>query len=308
MARGLTTSPRSLALNKVDRSTTKLTGQARQKLAKSQREAGRSRLGAAGESGSSPCSTRSLDASAREQVEDDGPGRADRMVADLKLAITGAPASSAGACSTLALGQGHEVRALTRRPQPARDGVTWIDGSLDRPEQPRAAGRRRRRASSTSPACINADAAGFEAGNVTGTAAMLDAAEQAGSPALRPCQLARRPRARAVDLRRDQGAVGGAGRRLAAVDFAIVRPPAVYGPGDRETLELFRMARRGLVLLPPEGRLSLIHVDDLARLLLALADPAAPSGLLIEPDDGRPGGWSHESSAGAGQRGRAAGS
>ena len=55
------------------------------------------------------------------------------------------------------------------------------------------------------------------------------------------------------------------------LDWAIVRPPAVYGPGDRETLELFRMAKRGLVLLPPEGRLSLIHVDDLARLLLALA-------------------------------------
>ena len=31
------------------------------------------------------------------------------------------------------------------------------------------------------------------------------------------------------------------------------------------------MAKRGLVLLPPAGRLSLIHVDDLARLLLALA-------------------------------------
>src|SRR4029078_11969889 len=75
--------------------------------------------------------------------------------------------------------------------------------------------------------------------------------------------------------------------------YAIVRPPAVYGPGDRETFELFRMAKRGIVLLPPEGRLSLIHVDDLARLLLALADKAAPAGLMVEPDDGRHGGWSH---------------
>ena len=75
---------------------------------------------------------------------------------------------------------------------------------------------------------------------------------------------------------------------------AIVRPPAVYGPGDKETLELFKMAKRGFVLLPPQGRLSLIHVDDLARLLLALADPASPKGLLVEPDDGRHRGWSHE--------------
>ena len=32
------------------------------------------------------------------------------------------------------------------------------------------------------------------------------------------------------------------------LDWAIVRPPAVYGPGDKETLELFKMAKRGLML------------------------------------------------------------
>jgi nucleoside-diphosphate-sugar epimerase len=53
------------------------------------------------------------------------------------------------------------------------------------------------------------------------------------------------------------------------------------------------MARRGQIFMPPKGRLSLIHVDDLARLLLACADENAPSKLLIEPDDGRAGGWSH---------------
>jgi nucleoside-diphosphate-sugar epimerase len=38
---------------------------------------------------------------------------------------------------------------------------------------------------------------------------------------------------------------------------------------------------------------SLIHVDDLARLLLALVEPGAPSNVLIEPDDGKAGGWTH---------------
>ena len=56
------------------------------------------------------------------------------------------------------------------------------------------------------------------------------------------------------------------------LDWVIVRPPAVYGPGDRETLELFKMAKLGLMLMPPAGRFSLLHVDDLARLLLALAE------------------------------------
>jgi nucleoside-diphosphate-sugar epimerase len=67
----------------------------------------------------------------------------------------------------------------------------------------------------------------------------------------------------------------------------------VYGPGDRETLDLFRAARMGLVPLPPKGRLSLIHADDLSRLLLALAEPQAPRQVLYEADDGRAGGWSH---------------
>ena len=79
----------------------------------------------------------------------------------------------------------------------------------------------------------------------------------------------------------------------------IVRPPAVYGPGDKETLELFRMAKAGLILLPPRGRLSLIHVDDLARLLLSLAERDSPEKEVIEPDDGRPDGWSHREFAAA---------
>ena len=77
------------------------------------------------------------------------------------------------------------------------------------------------------------------------------------------------------------------------LDWAIVRPPAVYGPGDKETLELFKMAKRGQIYLPPAGKLSLIHVDDLAQLLLALTGRGAPKKLVIEPDDGRAGGWTH---------------
>ena len=54
------------------------------------------------------------------------------------------------------------------------------------------------------------------------------------------------------------------------------------------------MAARGFVLLPPGGRLSVIHVDDLADLLLTLAntDPAT-TGKIYDADDARPNGWSH---------------
>ena len=141
---------------------------------------------------------------------------------------------------------------------------------------------------------INApDAAGFEAGNVAGTAAMLAAAERTGVKRfIHVSSLAAREPGLSL-----YGASKARSETLveqSPLSTAIVRPPAVFGPGDREMLELFKMAARGLVLLPPHGRLSVIHVDDLARLLLALIDPECPPRLLIEPDDGRANGWTHE--------------
>ena len=71
-----------------------------------------------------------------------------------------------------------------------------------------------------------------------------------------------------------------------------MRPPAVYGPRDSDMLELFRAARFGVVPVPPRGRTSIIHVDDLAECLLALGAQTG-SGDYVEPDDGHPNGYEH---------------
>jgi len=208
----------------------------------------------------------------------------------VKVALTGATGFVGGHLLELALGEGHTVRALTRRPQPSRAGVTWVEGALDDPAA-LAALVTGADAVIHVAGVINADAAGFEAGNVTGTAAMIRAAEEAGvGRFVHVSSLAAREPA--LSLYGASKARSEALVRASTLSSAIVRPPAVYGPGDRETLELFRMAKRGLVVLPPAGTLSLIHVNDLARLLLALA--ASEQSLLVEPDDGRPGGWTHE--------------
>ncbi|HEY5999602.1 MAG TPA: NAD(P)-dependent oxidoreductase [bacterium] len=65
------------------------------------------------------------------------------------------------------------------------------------------------------------------------------------------------------------------GARLRRV---VVRPPWVYGPGDRQTLALFRMAARGFFPRVRGGcmQISLVHVDDLVEaLVLAGASDAA---------------------------------
>jgi nucleoside-diphosphate-sugar epimerase len=212
------------------------------------------------------------------------------MVAALTLALTGATGFVGQHVLDLALDRGHRVRALTRRPQPPRDGVEWIDGALD---DTAALARLVDGADAVIHVAgvINApDAAGFEAGNVAGTAAMLAACAHAkvGRFVHVSSLAAREP---GLSLYGASKARSEALVAAAHVSSAIVRPPAVYGPGDRETLDLFKMANRGLVIHPPEGRLSLIHVDDLAALLVDLA--ASPHDLLVEPDDGRPMGWTH---------------
>ena len=59
----------------------------------------------------------------------------------------------------------------------------------------------------------------------------------------------------------------------ATLSVAVLRAPAVYGPGDRDLLPFFRLAQRGVLPLvgPPDRRLQLVHVRDLAEGLLAAA-------------------------------------
>ena len=95
------------------------------------------------------------------------------------LAITGGTGFVGGHLIDLAPA-GHSVRALTRRAQPDREGVTWVPGALDTPQSLdtlvdgtdvvlHVAG------------VVNApDRAGFVAGNITGTRAVVEAAERAG--------------------------------------------------------------------------------------------------------------------------------
>jgi nucleoside-diphosphate-sugar epimerase len=60
----------------------------------------------------------------------------------------------------------------------------------------------------------------------------------------------------------------------------ILRPSAVYGPRDRETLLMFRMIKRGLLFTPGRftRRFSLIHVDDLSAALIGFSEKENPSG------------------------------
>jgi uncharacterized protein YbjT (DUF2867 family) len=193
----------------------------------------------------------------------------------------------------LAAAEGHQLRALTRRPQPERAGVTWVEGALDKPE-------------SLSKLVEGADAVlhiagvinapdreGFAAGNIDGTRAMIAAARAAG---IRRFVQVSSLAAREPDLSSYGWSKAEADKLLMAsdLDWTIVRPPAIFGPRDQEMLELFRLAKWHAIPLPPAGgRMSVIAVEDLVRLLLLLPSSNALTREIVEPDDGTANGWDH---------------
>jgi uncharacterized protein YbjT (DUF2867 family) len=71
----------------------------------------------------------------------------------------------------------------------------------------------------------------------------------------------------------------------------IVRPPAIYGPGDTETLGLFQIAAQSPVLpvLSPMTRIAMIHVQDAAAKLVAFC--RRPVSGLVEISDVRRDGY-----------------
>jgi nucleoside-diphosphate-sugar epimerase len=214
------------------------------------------------------------------------------VVAAVKLALTGGTGFVGSRVLTLATASGLSVNALTRRFQPTMHGVNWIEGALESREAMQRLVEDANAVIHVAGVVNAPDEAGFIAGNVTGTLQLLAAATAAGVQRfVHVSSLA----AREPDLSL-YGRSKAQGEQLverSGLDWAIVRPPAVYGPGDREMLDLFKAARTGVMPLPPAGRLSAIHVDDLAGLLLALVQPAAPAKVIYEADDGRVGGYSH---------------
>ena len=195
-----------------------------------------------------------------------------------RLAVTGATGFVGAATLDAAIAGGMKINALTRKPTFPRRGVTWTPGELgDRESMVNAPNRK-----------------GFADGNVTGTMNVVDAMRRTG--------VRRIVHVSSLAAREPQLSDYGWSKELAerhvmasALDWTIVRPPAIYGPGDREMLDLFKMATKGFVMLPPGGRLSVIDVSDLARLLLALvADRGESLAQIYEVSDGTPEGLTHD--------------
>ncbi|TCU60823.1 nucleoside-diphosphate-sugar epimerase [Novosphingobium sp. PhB57] len=207
------------------------------------------------------------------------------------IALTGATGFVGQSLLDEAVAAGYDVRALARREQEPRPNVTWVRGEL-RDTGSLSELTRGAEAILHVAGVVNApDPAGYEAGNVAGTLNLIETAVAKG--------IRRFVFVSSLSAREPQLSAYGASKakaekllRASPLDWTIVRPPAIYGPRDKEMFELFRAARWGLVPVPKGGSASMIHVEDLARLLVALVPGGEDvTGKLFEPDDGKVHGW-----------------
>jgi nucleoside-diphosphate-sugar epimerase len=216
-------------------------------------------------------------------------------VSDL-VALTGATGFIGGAVARRLARAGWRVRALVR----SRAGEAALDAAVEPVQgalEDSDSLRRLVRGAGVIVHCAGAvrgvGPRDFERVNVRGARALARAAGEAMRPArmivvsslaarhpgLSPYAASKRAAERVVE-----------GTRAEAV---VLRPPAVYGPGDRELRPLLRCMGRGLapVLGPASARFSLLFVDDLAEAVARLLEVEALAGGIFELHDGHPGGY-----------------
>ncbi len=210
------------------------------------------------------------------------------------IAITGATGFAGRHVAAELLAQGHRLKALVR--DPARAGlpadVVTVAGDLSNDD-------------ALSQLFDGADCAVHLAGvlaavrdhdyfrvNAHGTVAVAEVAIRLGvkrfvhvsSLAARQPQLS----PYAASKRAGEDAIAALAGKLNAI---IIRPPAVYGPGDRGTLPLIKALTKAVAVIPGtrQSRFSLVHVGDLARLIAASV--ASDMRGLHEVSDGKDGGY-----------------
>ena len=222
----------------------------------------------------------------------------------MKIALTGATGYTGSRLLAALRFAGHQVSALARAgsTRPPTEGVDWVPGDLTGTEA-------LARLVEGCQAVIHVAAVYRTAGhpdsyyrdvNVGGTERLLEAAARAGvarfvhtstvgvhghvetppadeTSAFHPGDIYQATKVEGELLALDY-------HRRRGLPVAVVRPGAIYGPGETRLLKLFRAIARGRYAVVGSGRTFYhpVYIDDLvAGYLLALTHPAAAGEAFI---------------------------
>jgi len=216
------------------------------------------------------------------------------------IALTGATGFIGRVLLKYLTDQGSRVKALYRPgssslPPKAIASVEWVAGNLEDADSLRALVTNVDAIVHCAGAVRGATLEQFKKINVEGVERLLQAAVEQGVPRflLISSLAAREPSLSAYALSKKLGE-----DTLLEYDdkisWDILRPPAVYGPGDREMEPLLKLIRRSIVPVvgSKDGRFSLLYVDDLAEAVICLLRPDRISARqCFELHDGHPNGY-----------------
>ncbi len=211
----------------------------------------------------------------------------------LTVAMTGATGFAGRHAVEALLAKGHRVKALVRDAAKAAlpPPVELVAGDLDSADALAKLAGGADVFLHVAGAISALNRAGYFAVNQIGTLNAIAAAKAAGvgrfvyvsslaarEPLLSPYGASK---ASAEDIVRGVG-----------LSHVILRPPAIYGPGDRATLPLIKELTRPIAMLPTtaDTRFSLLHVSDMARVLTEACE-ARREG-VFELSDGKAEGYS----------------
>lgn len=221
------------------------------------------------------------------------------MTSPTLVALTGATGFIGAALLSRLTGAGWQVRALYR-PRPGRSpaaapGVEWLPGGLEDSDALAALVAGTDAVVHCAGTVRGTRRSDFDAVNAEGAGRVARAAAKASSAPrllLMSSLAARMPELSHYAASKWRGEVE-VKAASATLRWTILRPPAVFGPGDRELRALFRCIAGGIAPVPAgaSGRFSLIHVDDLAAAVLRWLAADAGYGGTFEVDDAHPGGY-----------------
>ena len=214
----------------------------------------------------------------------------------MKALVTGGTGFVGSHLLEALLRRGDTVRALGRSPARAAalglDDVAWIRGDLDDPDALTRASEGVDVIYHVAGLVMARDEQEFHAVNAAGTRRLLEAATPFGPRIVLVSSLAAAgptaPGRPLIGTEPPRPVTAYGRSKLAAEDivrtgplpWAIIRPPAVYGPRDREMFRVFRAARLGVAPVFGAGdqELSLVYAADLAAAIAAVGHASGALG------------------------------